>query len=692
MKQTKFSPAAFSAAIVLAAAVSFSAVMCLADCFEMPCSVTSLLISCAGFSVLASTVLALRRLRLSTVLAAIFYCAALYFFRGLVLQGLEAAAYCISSKYALCYDSVEVIGIAGGDCTGILALAALPLAWITAWVLNREGSAVAAALICAPILILCLMIVDLAPIRWLVVLTGALLLLLLTGSVRSRDPHAGGRLTWLLLLPVTALITLLVYVSPPQEYERSPWSNTLQSLSEQFVPTVQTVFAPSDTDGTVSWRSTLKSVNLETVGPKRQTHIKVLEYTADTPIDYLRGLSLGVYDDNRWSAIPQEAFLEGGFDPEVLMTVPAPPNASVTVKAVTPTLMLYTPYNMTQLPVQGTPVDDAYVDNTTRTADYTVEYSIGKHVSPSTFQGKYKDYVNHNYTSVPEDIRGVLESIVSREGLNLSASPTEAAAGVANYLQNLAVYDLNTPAVPDGEDFVVHFLTESKQGYCIHFASAAAMLLRVLDIPSRYVTGYSVSGSPGVTTTVTTDEAHAWVEYYVNGIGWLPLDPTPAAENPAQPNDPTTDTPVPNQPDEPTDVPQQPSQMQERPASGVSVGSRAHRLSPWLWLLALPGGCLALCLRRWLTLSRRRRRCRTDPINRRCLHLWQQLTRTCRLTGDIPEIQWLELAQKARFSQHTMTEEEFNLLFRALQTQTEKLKHSAPALRRLWHRYGLALY
>ena len=79
-------------------------------------------------------------------------------------------------------------------------------------------------------------------------------------------------------------------------------------------------------------------------------------------------------------------------------------------------------------------------------------------------------------------------------------------------------------------------------------------------------------------------------------------------------------------------------------------------------------------------------------MDRRCLHCWQQVTRIIRVTGEMPEDEWLELAQKARFSQHTMTDGEFDVLLRAAQTRTEKLKSSASVPRRLWHRYGPVLY
>lgn len=54
---------------------------------------------------------------------------------------------------------------------------------------------------------------------------------------------------------------------------------------------------------------------------------------------------------------------------------------------------------------------------------------------------------------------------------------------VADYLAAVAEYDPDTPAAPEGEDFVAWFLTESHRGYCMHFASAAVLLLRSMASP-----------------------------------------------------------------------------------------------------------------------------------------------------------------------------------------------------------------
>ena len=77
------------------------------------------------------------------------------------------------------------------------------------------------------------------------------------------------------------------------------------------------------------------------------------------------------------------------------------------------------------------------------------------------------------------------------------------------------------------------FLFKSQKGYCVHFATAMVALLRSADIPARYVQGYGtgtpIVGSVPQRYAVSQGDAHAWVEVYFPGAGWVPFDPTPVS-------------------------------------------------------------------------------------------------------------------------------------------------------------------
>ena len=117
-------------------------------------------------------------------------------------------------------------------------------------------------------------------------------------------------------------------------------------------------------------------------------------------------------------------------------------------------------------------------------------------------------------------------------------------------------YTLMPGITPDSKEFVNYFLDEQKKGYCVYFATASTLIFRHLGIPARYTGGYVYtyddfrSGEQIDLDTVDVKEwvtdyseqkypyglqkyniddssAHAWVEIYVDGYGWLPVDTTP---------------------------------------------------------------------------------------------------------------------------------------------------------------------
>ena len=78
---------------------------------------------------------------------------------------------------------------------------------------------------------------------------------------------------------------------------------------------------------------------------------------------------------------------------------------------------------------------------------------------------------------------------------------------------------------------LVNFVTKTHAGYCQYFAGAMALMLRYLGIPARVAVGFAggTYDQSEQLWNVTDREAHAWVEVWFKGYGWLPFDPTPAA-------------------------------------------------------------------------------------------------------------------------------------------------------------------
>jgi len=126
----------------------------------------------------------------------------------------------------------------------------------------------------------------------------------------------------------------------------------------------------------------------------------------------------------------------------------------------------------------------------------------------------------------------------AREVTAADQTPYEAALSLQSWLRGPDFeYSLETPVEEgfDGSDTeATEQFLETREGYCVHFASTFALMARSVGIPARIAIGYL----PGTTTnervgdlpvySVAADRLHAWPEVYLVGIGWMPFEPTPS--------------------------------------------------------------------------------------------------------------------------------------------------------------------
>jgi transglutaminase-like putative cysteine protease len=138
------------------------------------------------------------------------------------------------------------------------------------------------------------------------------------------------------------------------------------------------------------------------------------------------------------------------------------------------------------------------------------------------------------YLALPFPRPDIIEK-TARDVSSSAASNYDAAVAIQDYLRSdVFTYDTEAP-VEDGYDGggadVIGTFLEVKRGYCVHFASAMAIMARTLGIPSRIALGYlpgSASSSEGYSRyNVSSHDLHSWPELYFTGIGWVPFEPTP---------------------------------------------------------------------------------------------------------------------------------------------------------------------
>ena len=147
---------------------------------------------------------------------------------------------------------------------------------------------------------------------------------------------------------------------------------------------------------------------------------------------------------------------------------------------------------------------------------------------------EYKDIIQQTYTHYPEDQQRLIQYC--------RATPLTRLEDITTYilvtLQNKASYSTTPGNTPYNKDVVDYFLFDNGQGYCVHFASAAALMYRMYGIPARYVTGFVArpesftadENSSTYSSTLTGKHAHAWVEIFLDSYGWVPVEVTPTLQ------------------------------------------------------------------------------------------------------------------------------------------------------------------
>ncbi|OUN06857.1 hypothetical protein B5G43_07545 [Flavonifractor sp. An92] len=445
---------------------------------------------------------------------------------------------------------------------------------------------------------------------------------------------------------------------------------------------------------------------------------------------YLRGHSAAIYEDNQWEPLPEDTYY-GMISKGVLLpwdsglsalNLPAHTSDS-TYYAITvenrsaPGGCVYFPYQILTSPSElrgAAYVEDSYLGREQFVNRHTVyfrpdalnlEEMEGLSGTAAGAEAFYADFVYEHYLQLPDGMAQALRSHTSTIERRLDYSTVRDASlvrvmqaeTVAEYLAGIATYDASAPAVPDGRDYVLYFLNESQSGYCMHFASAGVLLLRAMGIPARYVSGYIADVTAGKEVNVPDRNAHSWVEIYLDGYGWYPVEMTPgytpqsaAGDDPTEP----TPTPTPTASAAPSAAPTASAAPSAAPTSTPKPGTvdptGSDPTLPLVLLAALVL-CVLFLLRPRLTARWRQRRLRTLPPDRAAVYAYRYSRRLARWGAPVPEVV-LEQARRAAFGRTGPGEDEREVLLAALEGQREALRKSLPGWKRLLARYIPALF
>jgi transglutaminase-like putative cysteine protease len=127
--------------------------------------------------------------------------------------------------------------------------------------------------------------------------------------------------------------------------------------------------------------------------------------------------------------------------------------------------------------------------------------------------------------SLPDRVRILSQRLVAGQN-----DPYHKALAIQTYLRENFKYDTDVQASPAKRDVVDYFLFDLQAGFCSHYASAMAVMLRTVGVPARVVSGYAMGSydQQKGAFRVVESAAHAWVEVYFPGYGWVEFEPTAA--------------------------------------------------------------------------------------------------------------------------------------------------------------------
>lgn len=148
----------------------------------------------------------------------------------------------------------------------------------------------------------------------------------------------------------------------------------------------------------------------------------------------------------------------------------------------------------------------------------------------------WPEELRSTYRETPDDPRYAALANAIRDGLKpgYRDDPLAQAYAIALWLEDNTHYSLRSKHA-DAADPVASFLFGDRVGYCVHLAHAATYLMRSLDLPARVAAGYAYEESDragGSALMLRAGDAHAWAEVYLEGIGWIPIDPSPPSIDP----------------------------------------------------------------------------------------------------------------------------------------------------------------
>lgn len=704
----------FAIDILLCVTLISSLFYCLVTSFDIKTEwyiiVVPTAIFCTIYGLLASLVKKSGVLFISVAITMIVFVFTLLFSLESILEQLSyviTQVLKLLSQYLPVQNKIILGDTLGTSATGLFVFISAILSAVFTISLIRYKRILIPSLLSMVLLVPCFILVNTLPsLVCLFIAIASLIALYISKNTRKFRPSQGGVIAAISFGIMLVIMTILLAFNPIEKYERFDWQeNLLQSIENGFNiddgRKTSTEKYLNEIKGSLEEKE-----NLNDISPLTQTHTPVMTVTSAVGGNiYLKGTAYADYRDNTWSIISDNDVAKYPQD-FVPFTATIGNNAltDTRVHMLNESKIAYVPYFLESLPDNLNSVADVCVKNNTDKNEFN--YSHYPFYAENTYRYNnsgdaedYKTFVYDTYLEIPRKTQIELRRIAEQEGfLDSELTASEKIEMVKNYISSSKTYSLKTPKMPSGKDFAAWFLNESDTGYCVHFATAGTLMLRALGIPARYVTGYYATAYANQTVTVTTDNAHAWIEYYSDTAGWIPLECTPSSFQPARyvgsqrasggSTDTTQSTTV-----EPTTAPtngiasHSTKPKNDSKSSFEFNGFTIAMMSLGIVALAL----IVIFSRRIIIIKKRKQRFETGRYNKRAICIYKELKNLTKISHILITDEVKSVYEKARFSNHTISDDELKIIENAYYNSVEEIYNNLPRIKKPYYKFIKAI-
>ena len=574
---------------------------------------------------------------------------------------------------------------------------------------SREDRIFLPLLICMPTVFLCLLVYGLMPGWVMLCLCAFVFLLLSTGRINAPEGNTGKSFL-LLVLPVAMVLSLILLFKNPDNYNYEEQKLSLVELAQNFTQELTSSIREGDSvlvnerspdnSGDDSYDALDEQLNINgealdiSSTPNSSAMQQVLMYveSGESGYFYLRSCSFGSYTGTGWGQAPDypgdsiPAFSSLAVAASGLAT-----ESTIDIRlSNVDSSRKYIPYYCT-LDYDN----DSYItggQDQYSLSFYSFDSNYGALTLPAELRDRelsYRQFVYSNYLALPDSTRTSLQDIAAQNSLS-GDTVYETVALVAEYVRSRCPYNIDTQPYPS-DDYALYFLTQATEGYCVHFATAATAMYRALGLPARMVTGVAFNAQAGVTVTVLGENAHAWTEVYIDGLGWLPVEVTPGSyEGPAigGMDEETEEQPALPSPES------QGNEVNERLPDSSENENASHSEEPeepWApgpWLIAFASVLLLFLLGflRYRIKCSIWKRSLKGSKNKAALSAWRCAKRICSYGSSMPD-EIKTAAQKAFYGRGLDSREELEAGLQQPEIMREKTYASLPWYKKLKFRF-----